>query len=88
MEKREPIGKLSLDLEELTVHTFETDGAEDAQGTVHGHATLVCTHQFACTWTEGGDTYPNCSALDDSCGATCGGPCGPQTYAMHGCYAE
>lgn len=72
--------KMKLELENLQVDSFETVApADGTRGTVHGHATLVCTDQYSCD-SNGG------SGLDDSCGATCGGPCGPQTYVMHGCY--
>ena len=68
--------KLRLDLDTLAVNTFETAKApEKSRGTVRGHFTTACTDQFACTW-------PNCgggSMAIDSCGATCGGPCGPET---------
>lgn len=69
--------KVKLDLDRLDVHTFETAPARSGDGTVRGHE---YTDVFLCTSSGGGGTR-----LDDSCGATCGGVCGPQTYAMHGC---
>ena len=74
--------KVKLDLDVLKVDSFETAArTEQKKGTVFGHATLVCTEQFTCT-----SCASDYSMQDNSCGATCGGICGPQTYAMHGCY--
>lgn len=70
--------KLKLNLDKLNVDSFEP-GARTSRsgGTVYGHD---YTDVFLCTSSGGGGTM-----LDDSCGATCGGVCGPQTKAMHGC---
>lgn len=69
--------KIKLDLDRLHVTSFTTDGTDGRSGTVRGH---WISDEFTCGSCGGGG-----SRLDDSCGATCGGVCGPQTKAMHGC---
>ena len=71
--------KLSLDLDELTVESFETIGAEDERGTVVAHG------------STGAEILCHCSGLD-TCGEDCGsgssatcGEGGPNTYDV-GCY--
>ncbi|HEU0012185.1 MAG TPA: hypothetical protein VFQ45_00805 [Longimicrobium sp.] len=77
--------KVKLDLDALEVESFETAPESVERGTIYGHATLVCTDQFSCTTCDIDDS--NVSWGYVSCGATCGGDCGPQTYAMHSCEA-
>lgn len=41
--------KLKLDPDALRVDTFQATGGDDEkQGTVHGHATLLCTRYASC----------------------------------------
>ncbi|HEU0012184.1 MAG TPA: hypothetical protein VFQ45_00800 [Longimicrobium sp.] len=72
--------KVKLEVESLEVESFETAASGDEQGTVFGHATLVCSEQWTCTSCDSNE-----SCLEVSCGASCGGACGDQTYAMHSC---
>jgi hypothetical protein len=58
-------GKLKLNLEQLTVDSFETTLAERPKGTVFGEQ---CTCPTACT-------CPGCPTCDASCNGTCGGTC-------------
>lgn len=70
--------KLKLNLDNLNVDSFEPGARTSrSEGTVYGH---YISDEFLCGSSGGGGTW-----LADSCGATCGGPCGPQTAAMHGC---
>ncbi|HEX5724520.1 MAG TPA: hypothetical protein VFX98_03590 [Longimicrobiaceae bacterium] len=59
--------KLTLDLEDLTVESFQTaDGDDAARGTVHGQAVTV---PFSCN---------NPCTFDSDCGGTCYNSC-PET---------
>lgn len=75
--------KLSLNLDALTVETFETAPDEPLRGTVHGHASWHyegCTPYEPCkpvsgsTWTE--DYTCDDASCWASCQATCGNTCG------------
>lgn len=55
--------KMTLDVDQLTVDSFEIADASNERGTVRGNAaTLICSHQTACA---GGDT----------CQLSCTGSC-------------
>ncbi len=62
--------KLSLNLDDLTVDSFDTTTAPKAKGTVFGEQ---CTRYTNCT-------CPGCPTCDASCNGTCGGTC-PATCA-------
>lgn len=74
--------KLSLDLDTLSVETFETAPQEPARGTVQGHASW---HYEGCTANEpckpvSGPTYTEDYTCDDySCWNTCQQSCGGGT---------
>jgi len=57
--------KLKLNLEDLTVDSFNTSGAEKPKGTVFGEQ---CTCYTNCT-------CPGCPTCYASCNGTCGGTC-------------
>ena len=63
--------KLELNLDELTVDSFDTTISEKPQGTVFGEQ---CTCHTACT-------CPGCPTCYASCNGTCGGTCGENTCA-------
>ncbi|HEU4452453.1 MAG TPA: hypothetical protein VFR81_05305 [Longimicrobium sp.] len=76
--------KVKLNLDLLKVDSFETAArAREGKGTVFGHATLACSDHFTCTSCDSDYTR-----LENSCGATCGGACGPQTYMIQGCFPQ
>ena len=57
--------KLRLDLEHLSVESFDTTRAKPGSGTVYGEQ---CTCYTACT-------CPGCPTCDASCNGTCGDTC-------------
>ena len=57
--------KLTLELDDLRVDTFDTTASSRARGTVFGE-------QCTC-WTN--CTCPGCPTCDASCNGTCGGTC-------------
>jgi hypothetical protein len=57
--------KLKLQLEDLTVDSFDTSSTEKPKGTVFGEQ---CTCYTNCT-------CPGCPTCDASCNGTCGGSC-------------
>ncbi len=57
--------KLKLNLEDLTVDSFDTTRPAQKQGTVFGEQ---CTCYTNCT-------CPGCPTCDASCNGTCGGTC-------------
>ncbi len=57
--------KLKLNLEDLSVDSFDTVGVEKRKGTVFGEQ---CTCYTQCT-------CPGCPTCDASCNGTCGGTC-------------
>ncbi len=57
--------KLSLNLDQLTVDSFDTSAAAAEKGTVFGE-------QCTC-WTN--CTCPGCPTCDASCNGTCGATC-------------
>jgi hypothetical protein len=69
------MNKLKLDLDQLTVESFNTDASGIARrGTVQAHSEIcVPTRgEFTC-----GDTCDTCNnTCYDSCAASCGGGCG------------
>ncbi|WP_420128329.1 hypothetical protein [Longimicrobium sp.] len=64
-------GKLTLKLEDLSVHSFDTTTTYKAKGTVFGEQ---CTCYTQCT-------CPGCPTCDASCNGTCRGTCGENTCA-------
>jgi hypothetical protein len=58
-------GKLSLNLDDLTVDSFDTTRPEKAKGTVFGEQ---CTCYTQCT-------CPGCPTCYESCNGTCGDTC-------------
>ena len=62
--------KLKLNLEDLSVDTFDTTAPHKAKGTVFGEQ---CTCYTQCT-------CPGCPTCDASCNGTCGDTC-PNTCA-------
>jgi hypothetical protein len=61
--------KLKLNLDELTVDSFDTTRPAEKQGTVFGEQ---CTCYTNCT-------CPGCPTCYASCNGTCGGTCGEHT---------
>jgi len=62
--------KIKLDLDALTVETFETTGPDALRGTVNGNACSDTTClQIICDITNGG---PNNGTCDYSCADPCG----------------
>ena len=57
--------KLSLNLEDLSVESFDTTSGQKAKGTVFGEQ---CTCYTNCT-------CPGCPTCDASCDGTCGDTC-------------
>ncbi len=57
--------RLVLNLDQLTVESFDTAAADEKKGTVFGEQ---CTCQTACT-------CPGCNTCDASCNGTCGATC-------------
>jgi hypothetical protein len=75
--------KLKLDLDQLTVDSFDTDADDGAQrGTVEAHS-LRCVSPFetcealSCNYTCGtcNATCASCASCFNTCGNTCGGSC-------------
>jgi hypothetical protein len=62
--------KLKLNLEQLTVDSFDTSASEKPRGTVFGEQ---CTCYTNCT-------CPGCPTCDASCNGTCGGTCAGSCY--------
>jgi hypothetical protein len=91
--------KLSLNLEALTVESFETDGSGAVRGTVQGHygtwkesAPLSC--DYGCNTQQDGtcpSSAPSCDASCDgtceghTCDASCNGTCPGQFTCDHTC---
>ena len=67
--------KLKLNLDELTVDSFNTETSERPKGTVFGEQ---CTCYTQCT-------CPGCPTCDASCNGTCNGTCGENT-CQASCY--
>ncbi len=61
--------KLKLNLEDLSVDSFDTTRPAHKQGTVFGEQ---CTCYTQCT-------CPGCPTCDASCNGTCAGTCGENT---------
>jgi hypothetical protein len=82
------MNKLKLDLDQLTVESFDTDASGIARrGTVRAHSER-CGPTDVCAATRGeltcGDT---CDYTCNTCGASCGGGCG-SGYSCYGSCAE
>ena len=69
--------KLKLNLDQLTVDSFDTSAPKAEKGTVFGEQ---CTCYTNCT-------CPGCPTCDASCNGTCGGTCGDNTCA-ESCYGS
>jgi hypothetical protein len=66
--------KLKLNLDELTIDSFDTTANENARGTVVGEEQCTC-------WTAcGQNTCPGCPTCDASCNGTCGATCAGSCY--------
>jgi hypothetical protein len=76
--------KLTLNLDDLAVDTFDTTTAAEAKGTVFGEQ---CTCYTNCT-------CPGCPSCDDTCPATCAYTCDDHTCAAscngtcEGCWTQ
>ena len=68
--------KLKLNLDELSVDSFDTQVTEKEKGTVFGEQQCTCVTLCTC---------PGCPTCDASCGGTCGATCGQNTCAAS-CY--
>jgi hypothetical protein len=71
------VKKLSLDIDELTVESFDTAKQDDgATGTVHGHLENAAENPdvVAVPYTQGNTCpgYPTCNNSCQSCMQTCG----------------
>ena len=64
-------GKLSLNLDDLAVDSFDTTGTEKAKGTVFGEQ---CTCYTQCT-CPGCPTCAGYATCDNTCNNTCPGTC-------------
>jgi hypothetical protein len=84
-------GKLTLNLEDLSVDSFDTTATEKARGTVFGEQ---CTCYTQCTCPGCPSCYASCNgSCDASCNGTCGdscnGTCGDScNYTCQGCTME
>jgi hypothetical protein len=71
--------KLKLELDQLTVDSFQTASDEARKGTVFGEQ---CTCVTACT-------CPGCPSCDDTCPATCGYTCGEtDDFTCSPCFSD
>jgi hypothetical protein len=74
------MNKLKLDLDQLTVESFDTDASGIARrGTVRAHS-VFCGPTEVCIPTQGeltcGNTCETCNGTcPDTCAASCGGGC-------------
>jgi hypothetical protein len=69
------MGKLRLDLDQLTVDSFDTSETAAEKGTVFGEQ---CTCYTNCT-------CPGCPTCDNTCGDSCNGTCVDNTCEFS-CY--
>ena len=79
--------KLRLDLDELTVTSFETDHAQSGGGTIEGYISTRCTGG-AMTCDDGNTCVPAGATCDnDTCYVSCAGscPCDPNYDTYDGC---
>jgi hypothetical protein len=74
--------KLSLDLDALTVETFETTGAEVAGGTIHARETFDSECQCDTDSCQCGSVESCTICGCDTPGFTCEERCWPQTEAQ------
>jgi hypothetical protein len=91
-------GKLTLNLEDLSVDTFDTTPTENPKGTVFGEQ-CTCYTQCTCPGcptcdatcemelTDCGNTCggATCGQTCHTCGATCGGSCDDYTCILKHC---
>lgn len=85
--------KLSLDLDTLSVETFETAPDDlDARGTVHGHGPTWpyngCTGNQPCNPASSPDYTEDYTCDDYSCWNTCQQSCGGTCYATCTCPSQ
>jgi hypothetical protein len=69
--------KLKLDLDQLTVDSFDTSATDKPRGTVFGEQ---CTCWTAC----GQNTCPGCPTCDATCNGSCGATCAGSCYGTCG----
>jgi hypothetical protein len=79
--------KLKLELEELSVESFDTAQETEERGTVHGnYVTQFCSgaNGFTCFESCGGSCADTCGASCDTCDSGCymTPPIGPTAYYM------
>lgn len=79
--------KLTLQVDDLRVESFETVRTEAPRGTVRGNApTWYCSEQIDCTYDYGCETENvscggSCNgSCVDTCGASCNGTCAASCY--------
>jgi len=77
--------KLKLELDELSVESFETAEQTEERGTVHGHyITQFCSRAdgYTCFESCGGTCVETCDASCDTCDSGCymTPPWGPTAY--------
>jgi hypothetical protein len=77
--KEDAMRKISLDLEDLQVESFTTDGADGNEGTVHAREFTVGAE---CPTVQSG--RPNCPGCHDSGNASCVW-CQPDTATCQDC---
>ncbi|HEX6040202.1 hypothetical protein [Longimicrobium sp.] len=81
--------KLSLDLDTLSVETFETAAGATERGTVHGHGPTWpyngCTANEPCLPVSHPDHTVDYTCDDYSCWNTCQQSCGGSCYASCTC---
>ncbi len=70
--------KLSLNLDDLTVDSFDTTVPQNAKGTVFGEQQQPCTCYTNCT-------CPGCPTCANTCANTCAYTCDDATCAGNSC---
>lgn len=84
--------KLSLDLDDLSVESFDTSVSDaDLRGTVQGHATWQyngCTAAQPCNPSSSPDYTEDHTCDDVSCAYSCGISCGGTCYDSCHCPSQ
>lgn len=84
--------KLSLDLDTLSVESFETAPELEARGTVHGHGPTWpyngCSVARPCNPASSPDYSEDRTCDDYTCWQTCAQSCGGTCYATCTCPSE
>ncbi|HEX6042547.1 hypothetical protein [Longimicrobium sp.] len=84
--------KLKLNLEDLSVDSFDTTRSERPKGTVFGeqctcYTQCTCPGCPTCDASCNGTCYASCNGTCDvSCNGTCAGTCGDSCYDTCGGY--